>query len=349
MLYEFARPLLFALDAEAAHELTFRSLERAGRLGLTRLMQPHVADDPVTAMGLRFRNPVGLAAGLDKNGAHVDALGDLGFGFLELGTVTPRPQPGNPQPRMFRLPPARALINRLGFNNLGLDHFVANVAHSQRFRGRGGILGLNLGKNADTPNERAADDYCLGMRGVYPLLANATGYITINISSPNTKNLRALQGKSELADLLSTLRDERRRLADKHGYRVPMALKISPDLDDEDIPRIADALVAHDFDAVIATNATLSRDAVHGLDHAEQTGGLSGAPLRERSTEVVRRLAGHLRGALPIIGVGGIDSAEAARERIEAGATLIQLYTGLIYQGPALVANVRRSLLKRGR
>ena len=349
MLYQFARPLLFALDAEEAHELTFRGLDRAGRFGLTRLMHPHVKDSPRTVMGLRFRNPVGLAAGLDKNAAHIDALGDLGFGFLELGTVTPRPQPGNPRPRMFRLPPARALINRLGFNNLGLDQFIANVQRSRRFRAGGGVLGLNLGKNADTPNERASDDYCLGMRGAYPLLADNGGYITINISSPNTKNLRALQGKTELEELLGTLRDERRRLSDRHGYRVPIALKISPDLDNDDVLRIADALVAHNFDAVIATNTTLARDAVAGLAHAEQAGGLSGAPLRARSTEVVRRLAGHLRGALPIIGVGGIDSADAARERIEAGASLIQLYTGLIYQGPALVAHIRRSLLQRGR
>ncbi len=346
MLYEFARPLLFALDAEEAHELTFGSLERAGRVGLTRLLQPHVKDDPVTVMGLRFRNPVGLAAGLDKNGAHIDALGDIGFGFLELGTVTPRPQPGNPRPRMFRLPSARALINRLGFNNLGLEQFVANVTRSRRFRAQGGIVGLNLGKNADTPNERAAEDYCLGMRAVHPLLAGAAGYITINISSPNTRNLRALQGKTELEELLGALRDERHRLADRHGYRVPIALKISPDLDNEDIPRIADALVAHNFDAVIATNTTLARDAVAGLARAEETGGLSGAPLRARSTEVVRRLAAHLRGALPIIGVGGIDSGDAARERMAAGAALIQLYTGLIYRGPALVADVRRSLLQ---
>jgi dihydroorotate dehydrogenase len=346
LLYESARPLLFALGAEEAHELAFKSLERAGRVGLTRFLRPHVRDDPVTVMGLRFRNPVGLAAGLDKNAAHIDALGDLGFGFLELGTVTPRPQPGNPRPRMFRLPRARALINRLGFNNLGLEAFVANVMRSRRFRAQGGIIGLNLGKNAQTPNERATDDYCSGLRGVYPLLSDNAGYVTINISSPNTKNLRALQGKSELGELLGALRDERHRLSDRYGYRVPIALKISPDLDNDDILRIADSLVAHNFDAVIATNTTLARDAVAGLAHADEAGGLSGAPLRSRSTEVVRRLAEHFQGALPIIGVGGIDSAEAARERIAAGATLIQLYTGLIYRGPALIAESRRALLQ---
>jgi dihydroorotate dehydrogenase len=349
VLYRFARPLLFALDAEAAHDLTFKGLQHAERCGLTRLLGPHVGDDSVEVMGLRFRNPVGLAAGLDKNAAHIDALGDLGFGFIEVGTVTPRPQAGNPKPRMFRIPEAGALINRLGFNNAGLESFKANVTRSRRFRAAGGIVGLNLGKNADTPIERALDDYAAGLRAVFPLLAQKAGYVTVNISSPNTKNLRALQNRAELQELLAGLRDERARLADRHGHMVPIALKISPDLEDDDLPRIADALVEHGFDAVIATNATLSRDVVRGFKVAEETGGLSGAPLRARANEVVRRLSRHLRGALPIIGVGGIDSAAAARERLESGASLIQIYTGLIYRGPTLVGELRRAALGRPR
>ncbi len=300
-------------------------------------------------MGLRFPNPVGLAAGLDKNAAHVDALGDLGFGFIEVGTVTPLPQPGNPKPRLFRLPQAAALINRMGFNNEGLERFVANVAASSEFSASGGVLGLNLGKNATTPIEHALDDYVLGLRAVYPLLVARPGYVAINISSPNTKDLRSLQGGSELDALLRGLANERARLADRHGKRVPVALKIAPDLDDADLPRVADALVAHGLDAVIATNTTIARDRVAGLKYADETGGLSGAPLFERSTAVVRILAAHLRGALPIIAVGGILSGADAVAKIEAGATLVQIYTGLIYRGPALVAECRRALLARRR
>ena len=349
MLYRFARPFFFALDPETAHDLAFGALARARALGLTRLARPRVPPDPVDAMGLRFPNPVGLAAGLDKNAAHVDALGDLGFGFIEVGTVTPLPQPGNPKPRLFRLPQAGALINRMGFNNEGLERFIANVAASSEFSASGGVLGLNLGKNAATPIEHALDDYVLGLRAVYPLLVARPGYVAINISSPNTKDLRSLQGGSELDALLRGLANERARLADRHGKRVPVALKIAPDLDDADLPRVADALVAHGLDAVIATNTTIARDRVAGLKYADETGGLSGAPLFERSTAVVRILAAHLRGALPIIAVGGILSGADAVAKIEAGATLVQIYTGLIYRGPALVAECRRALLARRR
>ena len=347
MLYETVRALIFRLDPEVAHDLAFANLDRAHALHLTGLLRPRVADDPVELMGMRFPNPVGLAAGLDKNAEHIDALADFGFGFIEVGTVTPRPQPGNPAPRLFRLPGAGALINRMGFNNAGLDRFVENVDAS---RARHLVLGLNLGKNADTPIERALDDYRTGLRRVYPLLIDRPGYVAINISSPNTKNLRALQGGAELAALLRGLRTARRQLADRHGRRVPLAVKIAPDLDDAELPRIADALVAHEVDAVIATNTTVSREAVAGLQHADEAGGLSGAPLAARATAVVRRLAQHLRGALPVIGVGGIMSGADAVARIEAGAALVQLYTGIIYRGPALVGECRRAILRhRGR
>lgn len=349
MLYDLARPFFFALDPETAHDLALGGLARAHALGLTKLARPHVPADPVDAMGLRFPNPVGLAAGLDKNAAYIDALADFGFGFIEVGTVTPLPQPGNPKPRLFRLPEAAALINRMGFNNEGLERFVANVAASRAFSAAGGVLGLNLGKNAATPIESALDDYVLGLRAVYPLLVDRAGYVAINISSPNTKNLRTLQGGSELDALLRGLAAERARLADRHGKRVPIALKIAPDLDDADLPRVADALVAHGMDAVIATNTTIARDRVAGLPHAEEAGGLSGAPLLERSTEVVRTLAAHLKGALPIVAVGGILCGADAVAKVEAGATLVQIYTGLIYRGPALVAECRRALLVRRR
>jgi dihydroorotate dehydrogenase len=302
-----------------------------------------VADDPVEVMGLAFANPVGLAAGLDKNAEHIDALADFGFGFLEVGTVTPRPQPGNPAPRLFRLPQAAALINRMGFNNDGLDRFVANVRAS---RSRGVVLGLNIGKNADTPIERALDDYLLGLRAVYPLLVARPGYVAVNISSPNTKNLRSLQGGSELAQLLAGLRDERATLADAHGKAVPMAVKIAPDLSDDELPRVADTLVAHGIDAVIATNTTVSRQGVEGLKHADETGGLSGAPIREMATAVVRELASLLKGRIPIIGSGGVMSAADAQEKLAAGASLVQVYTGLIYRGPALVKDIVDAVTK---
>jgi dihydroorotate dehydrogenase len=346
VLYDLARPFIFTLDPETAHHVAFSNLRRAHALGLTRLLRPHVADDPVEVMGLRFPNPVGLAAGLDKNAEHIDALADFGFGFIEVGTVTPRPQPGNPPPRLFRLPQAAALINRMGFNNEGLDRFVAHV---QASRSRGVVLGLNIGKNADTPIDKALDDYLTGLQRVYPLLLERPGYIAVNISSPNTKDLRSLQAGAGLKALLQGLRKARRQLADRHGRRVPLAVKIAPDLDDDELPRIADALVAHEIDAVIATNTTIAREAVAGLPHAEQAGGLSGAPLTARSTEVVRLLARHLKGTLPVIGVGGIMSGEDAVAKIAAGAALVQLYTGIVYRGPRLVGECRRAILRHRR
>jgi dihydroorotate dehydrogenase len=293
-------------------------------------------------MGLSLRNPVGLAAGLDKNGEYIDALGNLGFGFVEVGTVTPKAQPGNPRPRMFRLPREQALINRMGFNNKGLDAFIANVQRSQ-WRAQGGILGLNIGKNAATPIEQATDDYLIGLECVYP----HADYVTVNISSPNTKNLRALQGQDELAGLLGALREKRKALDDRQGRRVPMVVKIAPDLDQEQVDVIADTLVRHEVDGVIATNTTLSRDAVQGLPYANEAGGLSGPPVHQRSLEVIARLREQLGAGYPIIGVGGIASGQQAVEKIQAGADAVQLYTGLIYRGPSLIAECVRALGNR--
>ena len=335
-LYPLFRPLLFAADPELAHDVALGGLDAAARFGIARLAAPRLPQAPVDAMGLHFPNPVGLAAGLDKNAAHLAGLATLGFGFVEAGTVTPRAQPGNPRPRMFRVVEAQALINRLGFNNGGVDAFVANVDRS----GYRGILGINIGKNFDTPNERAADDYVACLRAVH---ARAS-YVTINVSSPNTKGLRDLQGTSELSALLRRMTAERDALAQKHGRRVPLAVKIAPDLDDGEVGAIAQLLVRHRIDGVIATNTTLARDGIDGLSHATEAGGLSGAPLRERSTAVLKMLATKLDGALPIIGVGGILSAADAQAKIAAGATLVQLYTGLIYRGPDLVAECVRAL-----
>jgi len=326
MLYALARPLLFALDPETAHHLTLRLADA----GWARLAARAVPAQPVRAMGLEFPNPVGLAAGLDKNAEHVDALAALGFGFLEVGTVTPRPQPGNPRPRLFRLPAASALVNRLGFNNVGLDAFLANVS---RVRWRG-VLGINIGRNFDTPNERAADDYATCLERVY---AHA-GYVTVNVSSPNTTGLRALQEKDQLEALLARLVQLRERLADRHGSRVPLALKVAPDLDAAQIRDIAAAVRRHRVDALIATNTSVSREGVEGLRHANEQGGLSGAPIRARATRVLAAFAAELKGEVPLVGVGGILTGGDAAEKIAAGATLVQLYTGLIYRGPALVA-----------
>ena len=338
-LYPFARPFLFALDAETAHLKALDALDRATALGVAQRLASRVPPSPVTVMGIDFPNRVGLAAGLDKNGAHVDGLATFGFGFLEVGTVTPRAQPGNPKPRMFRIPQARALVNRLGFNNEGV---TALLAHLDRAK-YAGVLGINIGKNFDTPNERAADDYVACLRAVYP---RAT-YVTVNISSPNTKGLRDLQAEDALAALLLTLKREQATLADRHNRYVPLAIKIAPDLTDDAVRGVARVLVAQGMDAVIATNTTLARDAVQGMPHAGEAGGLSGAPVFERSTAVVRVLAQALDGALPIIGVGGIDSGAAARAKIDAGAALVQLYTGLIYKGPALVSECAHALAAR--
>ncbi|WP_191577717.1 quinone-dependent dihydroorotate dehydrogenase [Achromobacter insolitus] len=340
--YPLARPALFAMDAETAHEVTLSGLQRAYECGATRKLMHAQPKAPCTLMGMQLANPIGLAAGLDKNGAYIDALGNLGFGFIEVGTVTPRAQPGNPKPRMFRLPRANALINRLGFNNQGLDAFLGNVQRST-WRKQGGILGLNIGKNADTPIERAADDYLIGLDGVYP----HADYVTVNISSPNTKNLRALQSGDELSALLAQLADKRRALEDQHQRRVPMAVKIAPDLSQEEIDAIADILPRHGIDGVIATNTTLSRDAVKGLAHAEEAGGLSGAPVHQLSLAVIRRLKERLGNSLAIIGVGGVLSGREAREKMEAGADAVQLYTGLIYRGPGLVGECVRAVASR--
>lgn len=346
MLYSLARPLLFALDPERTHALSFNALECAHRLGLTRTLRPRIPDDPVMAMGLTFRNPVGLAAGLDKNGAHIDALAELGFGFIEVGTVTPRAQPGNPKPRMFRLPSAQALINRLGFNNDGVTNYVANIKRQPSFAQAGGVLGLNLGKNAATPIENALDDYVTCLDAVYPLTLSRPSYIAINISSPNTKNLRELQGDHALTALLKGLALARLRLADRHGQRTPMAVKIAPDVDDDALPSMTNTMLAQGIDAIIATNTTVARAAVAGQPHAEESGGLSGAPLTARSTEVVRQLAQLVHGEIPIIAVGGILSGADAVAKLNAGATLVQIYTGLIYRGPSLVSECRRAILE---
>jgi dihydroorotate dehydrogenase len=338
-LYALVRPLLFSLDPETAHNLTLPALKRAAALGLTGLIARPAAD-PRHVMGITFPNPVGLAAGLDKDGAYIDGLAALGFGFIEVGTVTPRAQPGNPQPRIFRLPQAKAVINRMGFNNGGVDTFVANVQASKFFQNKEGVLGLNIGKNADTPIERAADDYLHCLEKVYPYAS----YVTVNISSPNTKNLRQLQGGSELDALLAQLKDAQQRLADRHKRYVPVALKIAPDIDSEQIKTIAAALLRHKIDAVIATNTTITRDAVKGMPHAEETGGLSGAPVFEPSNTVIRALKVELGDALPIIGVGGILSGGDAQAKIDAGASLVQLYTGLIYRGPALIKECAAAL-----
>lgn len=326
MLYELARPLLFALDAENAHTLTLKGLARVGRLLSPAAVPP---TSPVRVMGIDFPNRVGLAAGLDKDGEAIDGLARLGFGSIEIGTVTPRPQPGNPRPRMFRLPEVRGIINRMGFNNHGVDALIANV-RAAKYRG---LLGINIGKNVDTPIENAVDDYLKCLDAVYPL----AHYVTVNISSPNTQNLRALQGATELDGLLGALKTAQHRLSDTHGRYVPLALKIAPDLEDAQITTIADALRRHRIDAVIATNTTIARDKVKGLRHGNEQGGLSGAPVREASTRVVKALATALADEVPIIGVGGILSARDAREKIDAGAKLVQVYSGLIYRGPALV------------
>ncbi len=327
---------MFQLDAESAHDLTLKSLKWAEKTGVLGLYPQAPACAPRQAMGLTFPNPVGLAAGLDKNGAVIDGMAKLGFGFIEVGTVTPRPQPGNPKPRLFRVPQAEGIINRFGFNNLGVDNLIENV-RAAKYKG---ILGINIGKNFDTPNERAVEDYLLCIQKVY---AHAS-YITVNISSPNTKNLRALQEKEALSDLLASLKLEQTKLAEQHGKYVPITLKIAPDLTPEQVIEIADLLMQHKMDGVIATNTTLSREAVKGLPHADEAGGLSGAPVRNQSTLVVQQLSKQLQGALPIVGVGGILSGADAVEKIAAGASLVQVYSGLIYKGPALVHEVARAL-----
>jgi dihydroorotate dehydrogenase len=336
--YSLARPFLFGLDPETAHELTLGTLARAHGTPLQWAWRNAFVPDPIELAGLRFPNRVGLAAGLDKNARCIDALGGMGFGFVEVGTVTPRGQLGNPRPRMFRLPQANALINRLGFNNEGLDAFIANVQRS-RFRQQGRLLGLNIGKNAATPIEHATDDYLACLAGVYP----HADYVAVNISSPNTKNLRALQSDEALDALLSAVAGRRTELAGQHGRRVPIFVKIAPDLEPAQVDVIAAMLRRHGMDGVIATNTTIARDKVQGLPHAEEAGGLSGGPVLEPSNRVIAQLRAALGAGFPIIGVGGVLSAQDALAKLQAGADVVQIYTGLIYRGPALVDEIARA------
>ncbi len=334
--YSLLRPILFGLDAERAHDTTLEMIALADAFGLPLRCRPDQHNPPVTVMGLQFPNRVGLAAGLDKNGIAVDGLARLGFGFLEVGTVTPRPQPGNPKPRLFRLIDHSAIINRMGFNNGGIDGLLSNLVQTSYK----GVLGINIGKNATTPIEHATDDYLICLNKAYP----RASYVAVNISSPNTKNLRQLQGESELDALLGALKARQGELAQEHGRYVPLALKIAPDLEDGQITQIADALRRHCIDAVIATNTTLSRDGVESSPLASETGGLSGAPLFDKSTAVVKKLAVALGGELPIIAAGGIDSAAKAQAKIQAGAALVQIYSGLIFRGPSLIKECIKAL-----
>jgi dihydroorotate dehydrogenase len=339
-MYSFARPFLFCLDAERAHGIGLKSLDLAYRAGSIGLLARPRAPLPTKLLGLTFPNPVGLAAGLDKNGEHIDALLALGFGFIEIGTVTPRPQPGNPKPRMFRLPGDEALINRLGFNNGGVDALVRNVERAQR---KGGLLGINIGRNKDTPNEDAASDYLHCMQRVYPL----ADYITVNISSPNTAGLRELQEEQALRRLVGTLREAQERLAAQHGRRVPVLVKVAPDLSDEDIDAAARVLADLGVDGVVATNTTIARTAVQGHRHATETGGRSGAPLMGQSTLVRRRLRARLPESIPLVGVGGIMSGADAVAKMAAGASLVQCYSGLVYRGPELVGECIDAMRRR--
>ncbi|WP_047541206.1 quinone-dependent dihydroorotate dehydrogenase [Methylotenera versatilis] len=334
--YQLAKPLLFQFDAEIAHDITLKSLKYAEKSGLLALYPKPPVCQSRQVMGLSFPNPVGLAAGLDKNGAVIDGMAALGFGFVEVGTVTPRAQPGNLKPRLFRVKEAQGVINRFGFNNLGVDNLIENVKSAQYK----GVLGINIGKNFDTPMENAVDDYLICMKKVY----EHASYITVNISSPNTKNLRALQEKEALSSLLASLKSEQNKLAQQHGKYVPITLKIAPDLTQEQVVEIADLLMQHQIDGVIATNTTLARDVVKGMKNGDETGGLSGAPVRNQSTIVIQQLSKQLQNALPIIGVGGILSGADAVEKIAAGADLVQVYSGLIYQGPKLVRDICTAL-----
>ncbi|WP_313952347.1 quinone-dependent dihydroorotate dehydrogenase [Accumulibacter sp.] len=342
MIYPLLRKFFFALDAETAHGIGMAGIDFVNAAGVSCLLARSVPPDPVQVMGIEFPNPVGLAAGLDKNGEHIDALAAQGFGFIEVGTVTPRPQPGNPKPRLFRIPERQAIVNRMGFNNDGVEKLLANVA-TAKFARWGGVLGINIGKNFDTPIEKAADDYLLCLDRVY----QTASYVAVNISSPNTKNLRELQQDEALDALLGSLKEAQGRLSDRHGKYVPLALKIAPDLADEQIQAIADLLRKHRVDGVIATNTTVSRVGVEGLPNAEQAGGLSGAPLLAMSTAVVGKLATALAGEVPIIGVGGIINGADAAAKIAAGASLVQFYSGFIYRGPELVAEAAAAIARQ--
>ncbi|XQW86667.1 quinone-dependent dihydroorotate dehydrogenase [Thalassotalea piscium] len=332
MLYSAIRKLLFKLDPEISHELTIKSLKNTGATPLNFIYKQKLAAKPVQVMGIHFPNACGLAAGLDKNGECIRAFDAMGFGFIEVGTVTPRPQPGNDKPRIFRLTQANAIINRMGFNNKGVDYLVEQVRKA-KFRG---VLGINIGKNKDTPDENAKDDYIYCMRKVY----NFATYITVNISSPNTPGLRSLQYGDALNELLSALKAEQRALASHFDKYVPIAVKIAPDLTSEEVESIAQSLIDNEIDGVIATNTTLSREGVEGLEHGEEQGGLSGEPVKDKSTVVIQQLSQALNGRLPIIGVGGIASAKDAQEKLAAGASLVQIYSGFIYKGPDLVKEI---------
>ncbi len=336
MFYSAIRKVLFQFDPETIHELTIKGFKNTGATPLNCFYKQAVKDKPVTVMGITFPNPVGLAAGLDKNGECVDAFAAMGFGFVEIGTVTPRPQPGNDKPRIFRLPEADAIINRMGFNNKGVDYLVDQVRNTKF----DGVLGINIGKNKSTPEENAKDDYIHCMRKVYDFAT----YITVNISSPNTPGLRSLQYGEALDDLLSALKTEQKLLAEKYGKYVPVAVKIAPDLNEEEVQSIAASLISNEIDGVIATNTTLSREGVEGLEHGKEQGGLSGAPVKVKSTTVIKLLSNALDNKLPIIGVGGIASSEDANEKLAAGASLVQVYTGFIYQGPELVKRIVNGL-----
>ncbi len=337
-MYSLLREALFRLPTETSHYLALDALNCAAKSGMSRMLFPSVPTLPVKVMGIDFPNPVGLAAGLDKNGDYIEGLAALGFGFVEIGTVTPRPQPGNPQPRLFRLPQARAIINRMGFNNHGVDHLVAQVEKT-KYKG---ILGINIGKNKDTSAENAVDDYLICLRKVYP----HASYVTVNLSSPNTPGLRDLQFGEPLKQLLDRLKTEQQLLASQHDRYVPLAVKVAPDMAPEDMRDVASSLKSYNIDAVIATNTTIDKSSVQQLAHGNEAGGLSGAPLTQKSTEMIRALAQELNGALPIIGVGGVMSGEDAAEKIQAGASLVQIYTGFIYRGPELVGESVRAITR---
>ncbi len=338
--YPLAREILFEMDAERAHDLAMNLLARLQNTPMQCLWSTPRVDDPVRVAGVQFPNRLGLAAGLDKNGRCIDGLGAMGFGFIEVGTVTPKAQPGNPKPRIFRLPAKRALINRLGFNNEGLEAFLNHVKRAHSFRASGGVVGLNIGKNAATPIERATDDYLAGLDAVYP----HADYVTVNISSPNTQNLRTLQSDAALDGLLSALHERHLSLQAAHDRQVPLFLKIAPDLNEAQIDMIAKALLRHGMSGVIASNTTVSREAVQGLPHADEAGGLSGWPVFEKSNDVIRSLRSALGPNFPIIGVGGVLSAQDAVEKIRCGADLVQIYTGLIYRGPRLISEAAQAL-----
>ncbi|TNF36385.1 MAG: quinone-dependent dihydroorotate dehydrogenase [Gammaproteobacteria bacterium] len=340
-MYALARPFLFCLSPETAHSAALLSLQLAAGLHVTKLLTGNVPADPVRVMGIDFPNRVGLAAGLDKNAEYVDALAALGFGFIEVGTVTPRPQPGNPKPRLFRIPEQQAIINRMGFNNGGVNGMLANLERT-RYQG---ILGINIGKNKDTPLENALDDYVACMDGVYPYAS----YITVNLSSPNTPGLRDLQVGDTFRQLLEGIRNRQAHLRAQHGRHVPVAVKLAPDLSEDALQSIADTLLALEIECVIATNTTIARPMVAGLKHADETGGLSGKPVFEASTQALRVLSQALGDRIPLIGVGGITDGATAVAKREAGAALVQLYSGLIYSGPALVGEVARALAAHSR